>query len=294
MPTSPQTASQGPTAAGPAGTGGLVVRSLNSASDFQQCVALQRATWGSDYGDVVPASLLRVSRKVGGVVIGAFSGADMVGFVYGLSGVQEGRLIHWSHMLGVLPRWRNRGLGTRLKRAQREELRALGVEEIQWTFDPLVARNAHLNLCRLGVRVLEYVTEMYGPTGSSLHSFGTDRMVVGWNLTGDRSAEDLPSGPGGEEEEGIAWALPAASDDDTPPPPPPVLPAENRVAIPVPRDVEGLAIRHPEAALAWRLATRGAFQGLLSRGYRVTGFRRATPVTLPHFLLDFPTTPDPS
>ena len=100
--------------------------------------------------------------------------------MFGITGVQEGQLVHWSHMLAVERAYRDHGLGRRLKECQRELLRELGVDTIYWTFDPLVARNAHLNLNRLGTTVREYVPDMYGDTGSPLHTFGTDRFVVAW------------------------------------------------------------------------------------------------------------------
>src|SRR5690606_28979184 len=105
--------------------------------------------------------------------------------VFGLTGLEHGRLVHWSHMLAVRPEWRDLGVGTRLKAYQREAVARLGVEVIYWSFDPLMARNAHLNLNRLGARVAEYVEDMYGATGSTLHAgLGTDRLVVVWPALG--------------------------------------------------------------------------------------------------------------
>src|ERR1041385_2041149 len=108
----------------------------------------------------------------------------LVGFVFGMTGVERGRLVHWSDMLAVRPDLRDHGIGRRLKEFQRDTLLAMGVGLVYWTFDPLVARNAHLNFNRLGVRVSEYVIDMYGSdTDSALHrGLGTDRFIVAWEI----------------------------------------------------------------------------------------------------------------
>lgn len=256
------------------------IRNLLSSEDFRQCVALQQATWGAGYGDVVPASILQITRKVGGVALGAFCDDRLVGFAYGITGVQTGRLVHWSHMLAVRPDYRNRGIGTALKRAQREQLEELGVLEMQWTFDPLVARNAHLNLGRLGVRVLEYVPDLYEHTGSPLHSFGTDRMVVGWRVAPPREI-NREAAPLREPVETAFGFTP----DDRPPEVPSHMPEAPTVLVPVPRDIESLATSDPEAALQWRRATRSTFVPLLNRGFTISAFVREPH---PHFVLSGP------
>jgi predicted GNAT superfamily acetyltransferase len=240
----------------------ITLRAVKTQADLAACVLLQRETWGMEYDDCVPASILKVSQMVGGVCGGAFT-ADgrMVGFVYGLTGVRDGRLIHWSHMLAVAPEYRNHGVGRRLKEYQREVLRSLGVEVIYWTFDPLVARNAHLNLNRLGARVEEYVADMYGETGSELHAFGTDRFVVSWLVrptAAGRSAEPPAAwrtAPLATAAEGVARRGGQASE--------PLLRLE------IPGDVEEMPVSD---ALAWRRATRPAFERLLGNGYGVAGF----------------------
>ncbi|MGH7505811.1 MAG: GNAT family N-acetyltransferase, partial [Longimicrobiales bacterium] len=107
----------------------LMIRPLKTHADFSACVALQRATWGEAYNDCVPASILKITQRVGGVAAGAFSAeGELLGFVYGLTGVEHGHLIHWSHMLAVHPEYRNHGIGRRLKEYQRDVLVRLGVE----------------------------------------------------------------------------------------------------------------------------------------------------------------------
>ncbi len=123
-----------------------------------------------------------------------------------MTGVRDGELVHWSDMLAVRPEARDHGIGRRLKLYQRSLVAELGVTQILWTFDPLVSRNAHLNLNALGARVTDYVPDMYGAdTGSALHQgIGTDRFVVAWEVSGDVSgaAGQMGSGDGGRDRSG--------------------------------------------------------------------------------------------
>jgi chorismate synthase len=247
---------------------GLEVRSLSSHGDYEQAVELQRITWGASFRDIVPAAILKVTQRIGGVTAGAF-GPDgtLYGFVYGLTGYYDSRMVHWSHMLGVRPEWRDHGIGTRLKEFQRELLQQAGIDWIYWTFDPLVARNAHLNFNRLGVQVREYVPDMYGDTGSELHAFGTDRFVVAWPVNGPGPGDRLALFADGQLEaapvlnrlrgEGLNKAL---------------APERNAVVlVEVPEDIEQLTIAE---ARAWRDATRRSITSAMKAGYQVEGFLR--------------------
>ncbi|TVP76623.1 MAG: GNAT family N-acetyltransferase, partial [Gemmatimonadales bacterium] len=152
------------------------IRPLAGRAEMEACVVLQEAVWGAGFRERVPAAILGVARRLGGVVTGAFRGDELVGFVFGLTGIREGRPVHWSDMLAVRAEARGRGLGIALKEAQRDELLSRGVRVMEWTFDPLVARNAHLNLNRLGAAGVEYVVDAYGDSDSPLHrGIGTDR-----------------------------------------------------------------------------------------------------------------------
>lgn len=261
------------------------VRPLRTHEDFAACVELQRLTWGADYTDIVPASLLKVIPKIGGVVAGAF-GEDgrLLGFVFGMTGIRDGHIAHWSHMLAVRPEARNQGIGRRLKEYQREVVANLGVEAIYWTFDPLVARNAHLNLTRLGAEVVEYSPDMYGRTGSDLHVLGTDRLIVVWRISGSApadaraaawagvdSAPIVNRGPGGEPLGETAAFV------------------EHPLArIEVPADIERMRASSMDLAVRWRDAIRSAFSWYLGRGYRVVGFSRELEAGRCHYVLAAP------
>jgi len=240
------------------------IRPLASHDDYDACVTLQREVWGSEYDEAVPASLLQVVPNIGGVVLGAFNGErQLLGFVFGLTGVKNDQVVHWSHALGVRESARNLGIGRQLKDYQRAELARLGIRSMYWTFDPLIAKNAHFNLNRLGARVVEYVPDMYGTTKSPLHhGLATDRFVVVCSTSptitqlrqvSDRTPNTLvltdttPSPEAGETE------LPPA------------------VWIEVPTDFNQVLEASPSIAATWQTAIRRHFQWALRNRYRVTG-----------------------
>ncbi len=251
------------------------IRRVRTEDEFAACVDLQRDTWGWSYSDVVPVSMLQIAVKMGGVCIGAFGPrGELHGFVYGITGLRSGEVAHWSHMLAVRPEVRDRGIGRRLKLAQADALRALGVENVYWTYDPLVARNAHFNINRLGVTIDEYVPDMYGRSDSDLHQLGTDRFIVRWCLEGEggrtgaappRSPEAVVVAP-----EGVAAARGAGGSADAPGSTGYMDAATVEVLIP--DDIEAVEARSVDEALAWRRTTRRALSLLLGAGARVAGF----------------------
>lgn len=163
--------------------GGLQIRKLTDMESFERCVTLQVAVWGYDSGDVVPRKMFLLASKIGGQLFGAFEGDAMVGFAVALPGYRNGMAYLHSHMLAVLPEYRNRGLGRRLKLAQRNDAIARGFSLMEWTFDPLEIRNAYLNICRLGAIARRYEPDFYGPSSSPLQGgLPTDRLYAEWWL----------------------------------------------------------------------------------------------------------------
>ncbi len=160
----------------------MEIREIGGREELRAVEALQKEVWGCEDREVVPYLHMIAARQVGAVLVGAFEGADLIGFAYGFPGFQgEHRVIH-SDMLAVREAWRDRGVGRALKLAQRESALERGVDRITWTFDPLQTRNAYLNFEKLRVVADRYLRDFYGETSSPLHAGGTDRLWVTWHL----------------------------------------------------------------------------------------------------------------
>jgi predicted GNAT superfamily acetyltransferase len=270
----------------------ITYRDLTSLDDFAVVVDLEREIWGPGYDDVVPVPILAVSVHSGGILIGAFdedrskasgsspaesSGERMVGFVYSLPGIKDGKPTQWSHMAGVLPAYRSRGLGYELKLLQRERALQAGLDLVQWTYDPLQAMNAHLNFAKLGVVVAEYAVNLYGASGSPLHGGNpTDRFVADWWIRMPHVQRRLAPAALAMRDQGVAEsarinrAAPAGEwrtcvDVDL------ALDAR-RLAVEIPMGFTDMLAKAPDLALAWRLATREIFTTYFARGYRTVEF----------------------
>jgi predicted GNAT superfamily acetyltransferase len=247
---------------------GIVIRELATHDERVRAVRLQEDTWGAAFTERVPAAILLVGQKIGGVSAGAFTADEtLLGFVFGLTGVRSGHLVHWSDMLAVRPDAQGRHIGRALKHYQRERCRGLGVETMYWTFDPLVARNAKLNLCRLGARVDEFVRDMYGTnTNSRAHGpLGTDRFIASWPVSTEPIP--LPSDPGRLRDAPVVAGRPGEA-----PAPDAPLPDAPSVAVHVPADYIALLDRDLDLARAWRMSARRALLHYFQLGYRVSAF----------------------
>jgi predicted GNAT superfamily acetyltransferase len=261
--------------------GDITLRSLSSPADYLAAVELQKLTWGRDSSEIAPLSILKIAQKVGGVSAGAFApDGRLLGFVFGLTGVRDGKPVHWSHMLAVAPESRDLGLGTRLKLYQRELLLPLGVELVEWTFDPLEARNAHVNFNHLGAGVSAYVRDMYeGETGSDLaKGIGTDRLIVAWRIASQRVVDVIAGRrPETTQYRDAPIANPCGAEIELPPLGPPVdggmknLPV---VRIETPANIQAIKDSDPNAGAAWRASTRRAFEHYLPSGFVVDAFFR--------------------
>ena len=246
----------------------VVIRPFADHAEMEACVELQRTTWGGHFNETVPPAIQWVAQQTGGVASGAFApDGTLLGFVFGISGVRDGRLVHWSDMLAVHPDARGLGLGVALKLHQRELLLANGIELVHWTFDPLEARNAHINFRRLGIVAREYLRDVYGDTGSDLHAgIGTDRLVAEWRIGSPRVEAALAGRP------------------------PESAPADAaRIAVPL--DIQSLKRTDLAAARAQRALTRAAFEDYLGRGWIVVDAERGDDAL--HYLLVPPGSPQP-
>jgi predicted GNAT superfamily acetyltransferase len=254
----------------------LEIRAMVSEADREACVRLQEEIWGPGFSERVPLAILGVAQRLGGVATGAFDASGrMVGFVFGLTGLEGGRPVHWSDMLAVLPEFRDSGLGTALKLHQRDILLARGIRRMYWTFDPLESRNGRLNMGRLGAVAREYAEDMYGRSDSPLHAgIGTDRLVVVWEMDSARVEARLAGTerpPTLDELRDVPDAFPLLMEGDFPvpgavEPPDPGGRLPDALLLPIPRDIQALKTRSAELALAWRTATRAVLQPLLGSG----------------------------
>lgn len=224
---------------------------LTTLDELQRCVDLQIAVWEYSDGDVIPRRVFVVAQRIGGQVLGAFDGEKIVGFAMGLPGFRDGKAYLHSHMLAVVPEYRDGGLGRRLKLAQREDAMNRGFDLIEWTFDPLEIKNAHLNLARLGAIARRYQPDFYGPSSSPLQGgLPTDRLYAEWWLGSERVRSRL-GGVQGDDGEVV-----------------------ERVDVPAEVYAWKADPLRREMALDLQSRTRQALQGAFARGLAAIGFER--------------------
>ncbi len=229
---------------------------LTRDAEFREAFALEMSVWRyDDPQDAVAPQMLAALVSAGGLLVGARHSGRLVGFAFSFPAIRDGATIQWSHTLAVGEEFRKAGLARRLKLAQREHALAMGIDRIQWTFDPLQAVNAHFNLHRLGATASRYLPDLYGDSSSPLHrGTPTDRLIADWRLTSERVA-----------------AL-ADGRDDVPAPEGAMGDRVSSRLVEIPMGFSELLLESPAEALAVRLATRGAFTSHFARGYRAVDF----------------------
>lgn len=266
----------------------IELRPLETIEEMFQTEALQRKVWPGSETDVTPAHVALAISHHGGVVIGAFDGERLVGYVIGFIGtdrhspgrVAMARLKHYSHQLAVDPEYHGRGIGVALKKAQREAVMRQGIRLITWTYDPLLSLNAYLNVRKLGVVCNTYIENAYGQMRDGLNvGIPSDRFEVDWWITsrrveerlrGERAPLDLAHFLGAGAEKVNSSRL---AEDGLPYPSGQVEePAGNLVLVEIPPDFLRLKQQAPEVALSWRMHTREIFQHLFKAGYMVVDF----------------------
>ena len=247
-------------------TDAVDVRLVRTHAEYGDCEQMGREIWGVSDRNIVPRELLLTMQLNGGLVHGAFlPDGRLVGFCFGFAGVRDGRLRLCSHQLGVLPEFRGAGIGLALKQAQRRDALPLGYELITWTFDPLEARNAYLNLHRLGCIARLYDRDHYGPMDDDLNrGLASDRFEAEWWLGGRPRpvlGEDPPTtlavAANGEPEQ---RAVP--------------LEASPAVLIEIPSDFQAVKRANRERAARWRRESRATFEAALGAGLIAVDFLR--------------------
>lgn len=255
-----------------AGQGGrtFVIHDVTDPWDMRALEDVQVRAWGYPDREVLPATMFRIGAHTGAVVLAAYPAGEEgagapsslpLGLAYGFPALREGQLWHHSHLLAVVPEWRGSGAAVALKLAQRERVLAQGLTRMTWTFDPLVARNARLNLGKLGARAVGYHPGWYALGEDREAAFPADRLMAEWDLTRPVQPRPAPA-PQGER------ALEAEGD----------LPSSPRLHLAgaaVLAEVPLWAERLPDPARrVWRHALREVLGGYLERGYAVTDLAR--------------------
>lgn len=248
--------------------GWIRVRELAGIEDMEAASTLWDAIWRrTDAGHEVDPALMVALAHAGSYVAAAYDGDTMIGAALGFWGGPGDPTLH-SHVTGVLPTYAGRGVGTEIKTHQREWVLEHGGTSITWTYDPLVSRNAHVNLNRLGARPERYLRDVYGALTDDLNRGDpSDRLLVRWSLTGPpapasaRPAMGLVVNHDGRPVVGLDL------DEVTP---------DTPLTVAVPDDITALRRQDPATASLWRAAIREALDPLLDRGWSVTGFARGT------------------
>lgn len=255
--------------AGDSRDGGVLVVELAEIGEFEDVQRLFDGIWNPDPANPpITVEMMRALSHAGNYVAGAYEGGTLVGASVGFLGAPAGQVLH-SHVTGALA---GRGIGFALKLHQRAWALERGLERITWTYDPLVRRNAHFNLAKLGARPEEYLPSFYGVMSDAINAGDeSDRVLAVWRLTAPHVLAAVRGEPYRPVIPVDAVSVLVEGDDGGPVREPA---RAGTVLVAVPRDVEALRRADPRAAGAWRVAVREVLGGLLEEGGRVTGFDR--------------------
>jgi chorismate synthase len=255
----------------------ISIRPLSSLDEYKACEELQRRVWAMpDDLEVLPLHLLVAVQRSGGLLLGAFAGVELIGFVFGFPGYTgEGRAKHCSHIMGVDPGYQSAGIGYRLKLAQRDFALAQGVDLVTWTYDPLEGRNAYLNIHKLGAVSRTYVRDYYGPLTDGLSAgLPSDRLQVDWWIASGHMWQRQPRAAAEPHASGVLQVNETGR-TATGLLTPGVLRLDTRaplVQVEIPADYQSVKGADSDLALAWRQATREIFEFYFARDYSVVDF----------------------
>lgn len=227
----------------------IEIRRLSALIELEEVERVEQLVWGFADRELLPARFIVVAHRIGGHIFGAYDGSQLVGFCLALPGLKpDGCPYLHSHMLAVLPEYRNAGVGRRLKLRQRDDALARGIQLIEWTFNPLEIKNAFLNIERLGAIVRRYLENQYGTSSSPLdRGLPTDRCVAEWCIQSPRVEAIIGGGK---------------------------LAHRTVERIAVPADLERIQRQEPGRAREIQRANAALFQECFARGLAVTGFER--------------------
>jgi predicted GNAT superfamily acetyltransferase len=261
----------------------MEIRSLYTIEELEEVRRLESKIWGES--DSVPTHQTITAVKNGGLVLGAFLNGQLIGFQYSFPGFNGQSVYLCSHILGTDEQYRNKGIGEKLKHAQRKEALKLGYSLITWTYDPLESVNGYLNIGKLGGVCSTYIPNCYGEMDDLLNSgIPSDRFLVEWHIKNDQPADTF----GNEFEEDLVFANSLITWDINENQLPTALhsPVDTNhqsdvCFIPIPKDYR--TIRKTDTALAvdWRMQTRAAFTSAFTQGWQVSGFKKMSNPEIP-------------
>jgi predicted GNAT superfamily acetyltransferase len=241
----------------------IEIKALSSMPELRATESIQKAIWGFHDPDLLSALHMKAMIHAGGLAVGAFAGAELVGFVIAFASFDPRRSqkhgLH-SHIAGVLPAYQRQGIGYQLKHFQRDWCLERGIPWITWTFDPLQAGNAKFNLQGLGAVSSRYMLDVYGDLQDDLNAaLPTDRLLAFWELAVSKPSFDQE-----------LRAIPKAFDIST-------MAEDLSLGVPaiqvdIPENIRALASAQPQQALAIRLATREVFSHYFACGYQASYF----------------------
>lgn len=247
------------------------IRNLQGIIEQGYARAIFDEVWPTDEGTQITANLLQAMVHNGAYVSGVFYDVDVIAAAFAFPGIDSKAHLHLhSHMAAVREKYRNRNIGSALKWHQRAWAMENGYETVTWTFDPLVRRNARLNLVKLGVQVFEYYADFYGDLPDALNAGDpTDRVIARWDLLSDRVVGAAKNINLEMSPHGIPVALANANDR---PVKETVDASSSAVLAYLPTDIIQLRADNAARAWEWRLALREELQPRLMSGWYIQGF----------------------
>ena len=257
----------------------ITIRNLHSNKEYFEIIELQKIIWRlHNYNDCIPNHIYMAVSEIGGVVLGAFAGKKMVGFLMAFVGhTEEKGVHHHSHILGVHPDYASDNIGFRLKKAHYDSAKPQGIKLITWTYDPLQGPNATLNISKLGGIVRTYKVNYYGEVmGESdlVSGIASDRFWVEWLIQTERVKNHVngSSKPKNNLSEYTIITEVEKDESNFKKMTNFHKPTIEKIAIEIPIDFQSIFDQNKKIAIDWRLKTREIFLECFQSGYIVTGF----------------------
>jgi len=255
----------------------IEIRKVRTYSEFEQLIKIQKTVWRHQDIDITPVHQFNVSARTGAILLGAFLKENMVGFIYSFPAVYNGRIAQHSHQLAVLPEYRGEKIGKKLKWAQRDNALKMGFDLVAWTTDPLIARNANLNIHSLGAVAQKYFTEYYQeiPALSIAPSIPMDRFLMEWPIASSRVEERRRREINIKAVDEMPRALKAKDFDPGIADVPNMNLKDDQLLVEIPTNIHEMAQNHIERVRGWRVALRSVMLHYFRLGYAAVDFNFA-------------------